>query len=199
MLDDSNPAPLPPNRAPAVMGRPTVMTDEVEQAILDRIANGESVRAICSDPDMPGKATVFRHVLEDPNFRDRYQVARRLHAAVLVDEILDIVDDGTNDWAERTFRDGSTSVSVNPEALQRSRLRAETRFRLAAMFDPQNFSEKKGVDVNLGVQEGNPIGELLAASKRSALPMGLGAVGPVVEGVAVPVPTTDDLDDDPEP
>lgn len=199
MLDDSNPAPLPPNRAPAVMGRPTVMTDEVKRIILDRIAEGESVASICADPEMPGRATIFRHAAEDDDFRDGYRRARKFHAAVLVDEIISIVDDGTNDWMEKEHRDGSTSRHVNPEALARSRLRAETRLRLAAIYDPDSFSEKKGVDVNLGVQADNPLADLLAASKRSALPMGLGAVGPVVEGVAVPVPTTDDPDDDPEP
>ncbi len=199
MLDDSSPAPLPPNRAPAVMGRPTVMTDEIKRTILDRIAGGESVSTICADPDMPHRATVFRAVADDPDFCDEYRKARRIFAAVMIDETLDIVDEVSNDWTQKTYRDGSIGINVNPEALGRSRLRAETRFRLAAMFDPQSFAEKKGVDVNLGVQEGNPLGELLAASKRSALPMGLGAVGPVVEGVAVPVPAADDDDDDPEP
>jgi len=41
-------------------GRPTIYTDELAATVLSRHANGESIRAICKDKDMPDRATVNR-------------------------------------------------------------------------------------------------------------------------------------------
>jgi hypothetical protein len=44
-----------PNR-----GRPSEYSDKIAEAICERLLNGESLRAICADPAMPARATVFR-------------------------------------------------------------------------------------------------------------------------------------------
>ncbi len=42
------------------MGRPTTFTDELFDQICDRLANGEVLKQICADPDMPDRSTVLR-------------------------------------------------------------------------------------------------------------------------------------------
>ena len=42
---------------------------EIAETICDRLVNGESLRAICADPAMPGKATVFRWLASNQEFR----------------------------------------------------------------------------------------------------------------------------------
>jgi hypothetical protein len=53
-------------------GRPSNYNSEVAWAICDRLVDGESLRRICSDAGMPGKATVFRWIARHKEFRDRY-------------------------------------------------------------------------------------------------------------------------------
>lgn len=72
----------------------------------------------------------------------------------MADDLLDIVDDGTNDFVEREGKDGLTTV-VDHEHIQRSRLRAETRKWLLAKALPKIYGDK--VDLkhsgNLAIEE----------------------------------------------
>jgi hypothetical protein len=63
---------------------------EIREAILQRIADGESLRAICADDDMPGKATVFEWLEADEQFRTKYASARARQADLMVDSFGDI-------------------------------------------------------------------------------------------------------------
>ena len=68
--------------------------------------NRQSLRAICSDAGMPGRATVFRWIARHKEFRDRYTLARQFQARDLADEILEIADDTSGDWVEKIGADG---------------------------------------------------------------------------------------------
>jgi len=58
------------------MSRPTDYTEEVGLAICERIADGESLRTICSDNDMPGRTTVYQWLEAQPAFANHYARAR---------------------------------------------------------------------------------------------------------------------------
>src|SRR5208337_3491526 len=62
------------------LGRPSNYNAEIAWAICDRLVEGESLRRICSDAGMPGKATVFRWIARHKEFRDRYISARDFQA-----------------------------------------------------------------------------------------------------------------------
>ena len=49
---------------------------EIRNAVLRRLEEGEALRAICRDPDMPDKVTVWRWIDEDEAFRSQYAQAR---------------------------------------------------------------------------------------------------------------------------
>lgn len=109
------------------MARPTEYSEEIGNIICSRIASGESLRRICKDEGMPDKATVFRWLLNKVSdfdtFRDQYALSRQMQAECLADEIMDIADDGSNDYLE----DDESFVKFNAEAVARSRLRVDTR------------------------------------------------------------------------
>jgi hypothetical protein len=67
-------------------------TQEIADAICERIGDGESLRSICADEGMPNKATVFRWLAVNSEFRDQYARARETQADSLVDDILLIAD-----------------------------------------------------------------------------------------------------------
>lgn len=111
--------------------------------VLDRLIGGESVRTICSTDSMPDAATIFRWLAQDKEFCEQYARAREAQADALFDEILDIADDGSNDWMERKNADGQNiGWQENGEALRRSALRVDARKWMAARLQPKKYGDK---------------------------------------------------------
>lgn len=132
-------------------GRPTDYTAEIADAICMRLAAGESLRGICRDDGMPDASTVFRWLASQAEiyapFREQYARAREVQADALVDEILEISDDGTNDWMERQSEaEKGAGVSngwvLNGEHVQRSRLRVDSRKWFASKVAPKRYGDK---------------------------------------------------------
>src|SRR5271168_4753610 len=134
-----------PRKRPA--GRPSLFTTELGDEICNRIADGESLRAICAEADMPDKATVFRWLLaEQPkDFRNQYIRAREAQADSLVDDILLIADDARNDWMKRNG-ENATGYQENGEVLRRSALRIDARRWLAGKMAPKKYGDKQQVE-----------------------------------------------------
>jgi hypothetical protein len=78
-------------------GRPSDYYAEIAMTICDRLAEGESLRAICADAGMPDKATVLRWMGRHKEFRDQYAWAREAQADDILEEILEIADDSSRD------------------------------------------------------------------------------------------------------
>lgn len=124
----------PPTTLPP--GRPTRYTETLGLQIGEHIADGLSLRSIEAMPGMPDKKTILRWALEDRGgFATIYARARELQLEGEADEIVDISDDGRNDWMEREVGRDTTIVVLNKEAVDRSKLRVATRqWRLARLM-----------------------------------------------------------------
>ena len=122
----------------------TLFTTELGASICNRIADGESLRAICDAADMPDKATVFRWLSaeEHKDFRNQYIRAREAQADSHVDDILLIADDARNDWMKRNG-ENATGYQENGEALRRSALRIDARKWLAGKMAPKKYGDKQ--------------------------------------------------------
>lgn len=137
-------------------GRPSDYSEELSVKICIRLADGESLRAICQDDDMPDRSTVFRWLASNEEFRDQYAHARDLQADTIADEVLEISDDGTNDWMERKNSDGANiGWTLNGEHVQRSRLRVDSRKWYASKVAPKKYGEK--VQAEFSGPGGSPI------------------------------------------
>lgn len=131
-------------------GRPTKYTQEIANTICAGIAMGMSLRRVLGygphgeapiDSDLPGMTTVWEWLRTNEDFQKQYTRAKAESADALVDEMLDIVDDGHNDWMEANY--GGNEVWItNGEALQRSRLRFEARKWMAAKLKPKAYGDK---------------------------------------------------------
>lgn len=110
------------------LGRPSSYTVEVGDDICERLANGESLRAICVDDGMPGRSTVFRWLGDNESFRDQYARAREDQAETMADDIVSIADgDGVEDTAIATARD---------------RLRVDARKWVASKLKPKKYGDR---------------------------------------------------------
>lgn len=131
----------------AVSGRPSLYTAELADRICARLAEGESLRAICRDDGMPCASTVFAWLDADEFFRSKYARAREVQAEMLADELREIADDGQNDWMERKNADGECiGWAENGEALRRSQLRVATRQWIASKMLPKKYGDKQQVE-----------------------------------------------------
>ena len=112
-------------------------TAELATAICERIALGESVRLICADEDMPAQSTVYKWLEDNPAFTEQYTRARARQAEFMLDEILEIADDTTQDTEY-----GDAGPKANAEWISRSKLRVDARKWAMSKLAPKKYGDK---------------------------------------------------------
>jgi len=118
-------------------GRPRIYTEETGLRIRDLLARGHTVREIAAMDDMPSMSSIFRWLVEEPGFWEHYARGRGVQAEMMADEILEIADDGRNDYMERNGYE-----VANKEHIGRSRLRVEARLKLMEKLAPKKYGAK---------------------------------------------------------
>ena len=137
------------------VGRPSSFSQDIADRICEQIAtSSKSLKRICEEEGMPTVRTVFNWInqgeREDSNedlrrFFHQYARAKEQQADFLAEEILEIADDGTNDYM--TIQKGDQSYNVeDKEVTNRSRLRVDARKWIASKLKPKKYAEK--VDLN---------------------------------------------------
>jgi hypothetical protein len=136
---------MKPRKRP--IGRPSLFSTELGDEICNRIADGESLRTISDEADMPDKATIFRWLSAEQHkdFRNQYIRAREAQADSLVDDILLIADDARNDWMKRNG-ENATGYQENSEVLRRSAIRIDARKWLAGKMAPKKYGDKQQLE-----------------------------------------------------
>jgi hypothetical protein len=95
-----------------------------------RLAEGETLVAICSAPAMPGKADILDWLCSRADFRERYARARELQSHVLLEEILAIADEK---------REGEDAGAGEP--IHSAKQRIDTRKWVIDRLIPKTSSE----------------------------------------------------------
>lgn len=113
------------------MARASEYTAEIGDIICERISEGQSLRKICDAEDMPNKATVFRWLAANKEFSDQYARARETQADTLFDDVLAIAD-----------QYDTISEAVNPDLIQRAKLRIDARKWMAGKLRPKVYGDK---------------------------------------------------------
>ena len=75
--------------AKKAVGRPSLYSEQLADEICDRLINGESLRAICSDAKMPNRSTVLRWMESFEEFATKCAHARTLQADLMDDLIIE--------------------------------------------------------------------------------------------------------------
>ncbi len=109
--------------------------------ICDKIIDGQSLRSICQLDGMPCMSTVFLWLADGkhPQFSDMYREAKKLQADALMEDALAIADDSIRD----TIIGKNGDEIINGEWVARSRLRVETRMKIAAKLEPRKYGDKQ--------------------------------------------------------
>lgn len=124
-------------------------TEEFADAVCDEIANGNSLNSICKMEGMPGRSVVMRWRIQHEDFDVNFARAKEWSTEALLEDILDIADDGTNDYVPDNYMEGRTpGYRVDGENINRSKLRVETRFRLMGLLKPRKYGAKVDMTTN---------------------------------------------------
>jgi len=149
-------------------GRPTDYSTDLANEICARIAEGESLRSICRCEGMPNIRSVMRWLGIHPEFSQQYARAREAQAESMFEEMLEIADDGSNDWMERTGKDGETGDKVvDHEHVSRSKLRVDTRKWMLARMAPKKYGD--ATNIKLSGDAENPLSVLLTEISGNTL------------------------------
>lgn len=154
------------------MPRSSEYTQEIADAICERLADGESLRSICSGEGMPSRMTVFRW-LSDPErvaFRDQYARAREEQAEFYAESIIDIADEEvTMIRADKhkpgADEDAEIEVVFDSAAIARNRLRVDARKWYASKLAPKKYGDFKAVELT-GANGGPMVFQASATDER---------------------------------
>lgn len=127
------------------------MTDQ-RASILAGLADGKSLRSICTDPAMPNIATVMRWCSDDTEWREQYMRAREAGDDAMAEDIQAIADDGELDPNDR-------------------RIRIDARKWLLAKRQPKKYGDKLDVEHGGQVQHTVTRIELIGVSAEIAPPL----------------------------
>ena len=131
-----------PAKPPKKLGAPSTYTPELAAAICEHIAAGKSLRTIAALDGMPAQSTIMVWLDgKHPDFTEQYARAREAQADKLAEEILAIADDGRSD----TYLDAEGNEKTDNEAIQRSKLRVDTRKWLASKMAPKKYGDKVAI------------------------------------------------------
>ena len=135
------------------MGRHSKHTQAIEDEILTRLANGEPLTKICKSAHLPTVTTVFNWETTIPDFVDKVTRARELSADHYSYEIIEIADEKPT--RKVPDPDGGTSICIDQAAVQRNKLRIDTRIKLMQMLKRKTYGDK--VQQELSGPGGEPI------------------------------------------
>lgn len=101
---------------------------------------------------MPAASTIYLELSRNAAFSEQYARAREAQLERWEDELVEIADDGSNDWMEANKQDDA-AYKANGEHIQRSKVRIDTRKWLMAKRMPKKYGERVEHEVNQTVRE----------------------------------------------
>jgi len=134
------------------IGRPSSHTPEIADEICLRLAEGESLRAICRDDHMPSRETVRKWLRDETidRFIGQYAQAREDQAESLADQVLEI------------------AMATTPETVVADRLRVDALKWLAGKLKPKVYGNLQRIE-QTGA-DGGPILEVVKLVHKYDVP-----------------------------
>lgn len=144
------------------MARPCEYTPEKADVICARLAQGESLRSVCRDEQMPDCATVFAWMRKFPEFLKQYARAKEESADAMAEDILDIADTPQIGSVTKTKADGSIETREG-DMIEHRRLQVDARKWLASKLKPKKYGDR----VDLTNSDGSLTGADALAKARA--------------------------------
>lgn len=108
------------------MARPSDYNEKLAADICERLIEGESLRSVCRDPEMPAISTVMLWITKHSAFSEQYEKATEERAAGMFEDMFDIADD----------------VEPDAASVAKARLRVDTRKWALSKMLPKKYGDK---------------------------------------------------------
>ncbi|MCW1887696.1 hypothetical protein OKA04_23365 [Luteolibacter flavescens] len=151
-------------------GRPTIFSQVLADRICELLAEGKSMREICSDGAMPHRDTVREWRKSHEGFSGQYARACEDGSDLMVEDMLRLADDKSQDLVPSEF-----GPKPNIAAVQRSKVQIDVRMWILSKREPDRFGPK--VQTEISGKGGKPmelvitpesIAKIAAASAHAA-------------------------------
>ena len=123
-----------------------IFSPAVGNLVCERIAAGETLNKIASEPGMPSRSTIDRWCTDRPEFKRQYDIAVQLRADGLLEETIEIIDDKKEIVTETTTEDedGTKRVSkaFTKEGLAYAMARINIRYKTLAKMAPRKWGDE---------------------------------------------------------
>jgi hypothetical protein len=129
------------SQAPKKASRSTY-TKQMADIICIRLSEGESLKEIVRSEGMPDRATVYRWLLEQPQFCDMYTRAREEQADTLADEIIAIADESPEINEIRDKHGDVVDIKIDSGYVAYQKQRIEARKWTAMKLKPKKYGDK---------------------------------------------------------
>ena len=127
-------------------GRPSKYIPELAANICERLAAGESLRAVCRSEGMPPESTVRGWALDDvEGFSAQYARAREIGCYAMADELREIADTPQQGVKTKMMPEGKTEETWG-DMIEHRRLQVDARKWLLSKMLPATFGDKLAVD-----------------------------------------------------
>ena len=138
------------------VGRQSMYTDELAQAICDKIAaSSDSLKEIlASNPDWPCSETIYTWIYKNEQFADMYAKAKKAQAQKLADELEDIARE------KKYYIDAEGNERVDPGFTASQRLIADTRKWIACKLVPRVYGDKQQIEQTVTVKHEDALKDL---------------------------------------
>lgn len=127
------------------MGRPSAYSEEIAEIICDRLADGESLRAICREDEMPDRRTVLRWLESNETFAAKCARAREAQAEYLAEETIEIAD-----------------TAVDADSASAAKVRVAARQWFASKVAPKKYGDR----TTLAGDKDNPLNQSLTVTLK---------------------------------
>lgn len=114
-------------------GRPSIYSDELADAICDRLADGEPIRRICETEGFPSWPTVRSWILKGGEFSTRYARARETYAEIRNDDM----------------REKIQRCPVHRNEIEKLRLELDHMKWELSKLSPKKYGDKVGIEAEV--------------------------------------------------
>lgn len=128
--------------------------------ICERLAEGESLRAICRDPHMPSIGGFLGWCAEDAAIAEQYARAKALGLEVLAEEIVDIADtpqEGTTITSKEWGEEHKTG-----DMIEHRKLRVDARKWVLSKLVPKKYGDRQAIEHSVSADTA----AILSAARR---------------------------------
>ena len=116
-------------------------TEAMAEYIEARISDGDTLREVCREADMPAWRTVYDWMKAQPDFAARIARARELGEEAILADALRIADTPIIGVSKTLKSDGSVEAKEE-DMLGHRKLQIETRLKLLAKWNPKKYGDK---------------------------------------------------------